>query len=178
MSSNSGDMFAQMRLGLQFERCMRNDAINAEDRMPERLDLTVRDALRWATLNGAHAMGMEDRIGSLAIGKQADLIVIGGGRLNMTPMADPVGCLVAQANPSNVEHVLVAGRFVKRDGELCGVDLDRTGELARSAWDRVAKKISDQGLELLPPAPEGFADAIRALATQHLEQAWALDVAS
>jgi hypothetical protein len=96
----------------------------------------------------------------------------------MTPMADPVGCLVAQANPSNVEHVLVAGRFVKRDGELCGVDPDRTGELARSAWDRVAKKISDQGLELLPPAPEGFADAIRALATQHLEQAWALDVAS
>jgi cytosine/adenosine deaminase-related metal-dependent hydrolase len=178
MSSNSGDMFAQMRLGLQFERCMRNDAINAENRMPERLDLTVRDALRWATLNGAHTMGMEDRIGSLAVGKQADLIVIGGDRLNMTPMADPVGCLVAQANPSNVEHVLVAGRFVKRDGELCGVDPDRTGELARSAWDRVAKKISDQGLELLPPAPEGFADAIRALATQHLEQAWALDVAS
>jgi cytosine/adenosine deaminase-related metal-dependent hydrolase len=178
MSSNSGDMFAQMRLGLQFERCMRNDLINADNRMPERLDLSVRDALRWATANGAHAMGLEDRIGSLAPGKQADVIVIGGNRLNMTPMADPVGCLVAQANTSNVEHVLVAGRFVKRDGELCGVDLDRARDLARCAWERVSKKISDQGLELLPPAPEGFADAIRALATQHLEQAWSLDVAS
>jgi 5-methylthioadenosine/S-adenosylhomocysteine deaminase len=174
MSSNSGDMFAQMRLGLQFERCMRNDVINAENRMPERLDLTVRDALRWATANGAHAMGMENRIGSITVGKQADVIVIGGGRLNMTPMADPVGCLVAQANASNVEHVLVAGRFVKRNGELCGVDLNRARELAWSAWNRVEKKVSDQGLELLPPAPDGFADAIRTLATQHLEQAWAL----
>jgi cytosine/adenosine deaminase-related metal-dependent hydrolase len=116
ISSNSGDMFAQMRIGLQFERCMRNDTFNAQNRMPERLDLTVRHALRWATANGAHAMGLEDRIGSLTIGKQADVIVIGGGRLNMTPMADPVGCLVAQANPANVKHVLVAGRFAKRDG--------------------------------------------------------------
>jgi cytosine/adenosine deaminase-related metal-dependent hydrolase len=86
MSSNSGDMFAQMRLGLQFERCMRNDVFNAENRMPDRLDLTVRDALRWATVNGAHAMRLERRIGSLTPGKQADIIVIGGSRLNMTPM--------------------------------------------------------------------------------------------
>jgi cytosine/adenosine deaminase-related metal-dependent hydrolase len=178
MSSNSGDMFAQMRLGLQFERCMRNDVFNAQNRMPDRLDLTVRDALRWATANGAHAMGLEDRIGSLAVGKQADLIVIGGGRLNMTPMTDPVGCLVAQANPSNVEHVLVAGRFVKRNGKLCDVDLDRAAELANAASERVLKQVSDQGLELLPPAPEGFADALVKMATQHLAQAWTLDVAS
>src|SRR4029077_17002711 len=64
MSSNSGDMFSQMRLGLQFERCMRNDSFNARNRMPDRLDLTVRDALRWGTANGAHALGLEDRVGS------------------------------------------------------------------------------------------------------------------
>src|SRR6202022_2179693 len=104
-SSNSGDMFAQMRIGLQFERCMRNDAFNARNEMPEQLDLGVRDALRWGTANGAHAMGMEKRIGSLTPGKQADVIVIGGRRLNIVPMADPVGCIVAQANPSNVRHV-------------------------------------------------------------------------
>lgn len=176
MSSNSGDMFAQMRLGLQFERCMRNDAFNAENRMPERLDLTVRDALRWATTNGAHAMGLEGRIGSLTVGKQADLIVIGGGRLNMTPMADPVGCLVAQANPSNVKHVLVAGRFLKRDGQLCNIDLHRARELAEAASEGVLKRLSDQGLELLPPAVAGFADAINKMATQNLARAWTADV--
>jgi cytosine/adenosine deaminase-related metal-dependent hydrolase len=77
-SSNSGDMFSQMRIGLQFERCMRNDAFNARNQMPEPLDLSVRDALRWGTANGAHAMGMEERIGSLTPGKQADVIVVGG----------------------------------------------------------------------------------------------------
>ena len=63
MSSNSGDMFSQMRIGLQFERCMRNDAFNARNRLPDSLDLGVRDALRWGTANGAHAMGLEERIG-------------------------------------------------------------------------------------------------------------------
>jgi cytosine/adenosine deaminase-related metal-dependent hydrolase len=176
VSSNSGDMFAQMRLGLQFERAMANDPVNAEGRMPESLGLTVRDALRWGTANGAHAMGLEDRIGTIAVGKQADVIVVGGGRLNMTPMADPVGCLVAQANPSNVKHVLVAGRFVKRDGKLCSADLGRATELANAACERVSRKISDQGLPLLPPAPEGFADILNTTAARNLARAWEMEI--
>ena len=121
-----------MRIGLQFERWMHNDTFHARNAMPDSLALGVRDALRWATANGAHAMGLERRIGSLTPGKQADLIVVGGRRLNM-PMADPVGCMVAQANPSNVRDALVAGRLLKRDGELVGVDLDR-----RSSWSATA----------------------------------------
>jgi cytosine/adenosine deaminase-related metal-dependent hydrolase len=176
MSSNSGDMFSQMRLGLQFERCMRNDAFNARNRMPEPLDLTVRDALRWGTANGAHAMGLEHRIGSLAPGKQADIIVIGGRLLNLTPMADPVGCLVSQANPANVRHVLIAGRFVKREGELVDVDLDQAIDLAHAASQRVLGAVRAGGQQLLPPAPEGFADIINSMAAQHLARAWAIEV--
>jgi cytosine/adenosine deaminase-related metal-dependent hydrolase len=176
MSSNSGDMFSQMRLGLQFERCMRNDLFNARNQMPETLDLTVRDALRWGTANGAHAMGMEHRVGSLTPGKQADVIVVGGRRLNVTPMADPVGCLVAQANPANVQHVLVAGRFLKRDGVLLGVELDRAINLAQTASERVLGAITAGGQPLLPPAPEGFADVINTLAAGHLARAWNIDV--
>jgi cytosine/adenosine deaminase-related metal-dependent hydrolase len=175
MSSNSGDMFSQMRIGLQFERCMRNDAFNARNRMPDPLDLSVRDALRWGTANGAHVMGVEDRIGSLTPGKQADVIVIGGRRLNMVPMADPVGCLV-QANPSNVRHVLVAGRFLKRDGELVDLDLDHAINLAEAATERVLGAITTAGQPLLPPAPEGFADLINTLAAQHLARAWGIEV--
>ncbi len=176
-SSNSGDMFSQMRIGLQFERCMHNDTFNARNLMPDRLDLGVRDALRWGTANGAHALGLEDRIGALTPGNEADVIVVGGRRLNVTPMADPVGCLVSQANPSNVEHVLVAGRFVKRDGELVGVDLNRAIELAEAASERVLGRVADQGQPLLPPAPAGFVDALNALAAGHLAGAWAIEVA-
>lgn len=176
-SSNSGDMFSQMRIGLQFERCMHNDTFNARNLMPDRLDLGVRDALRWGTANGAHALGLEDRIGALTPGNEADVIVVGGRRLNVTPMADPVGCLVSQANPSNVEHVLVAGRFVKRDGQLVGVDLNRAIELAEAASERVLGRVADQGQPLLPPAPAGFVDALNALAAGHLARAWAIEVA-
>ncbi len=175
MSSNSGDMFSQMRIGLQFERSVRNDGFHARNRMPDALDLTVRDALRWGTLNGAHAMGLEDRIGSLAPGKQADVVVVGGNRLNVVPMADPVGCLVAQANPANVRHVLVAGRFLKRDGDLVGVDLDRAVGLARSASERVLGAVTAGGAPLLPPVPDGFADIINTVAAENLARAWAIE---
>jgi 5-methylthioadenosine/S-adenosylhomocysteine deaminase len=178
VSSNSGDMFSQMRIGLQFERCMRNDTFHARNQMPDTLDLTVRDALRWGTANGAHAMGLEHRTGSLTPGKQADLIVIGGRRLNMVPMSDPVGCIVAQANPSNVLHVLVDGRFVKRDGELVGVDLAAAIDLAQNAADRVLGAIKDGGRPLLPPVPDGFADLINMTAAKNLAGAWSIEVAS
>jgi cytosine/adenosine deaminase-related metal-dependent hydrolase len=177
MSSNSGDMFSQMRIGLQFERCMSNDAFNARNRMPDQLAPTVRDALRWGTANGAHAIGLESRIGSLSVAKQADIIVIGGPRLNLVPMADPVGCLVAQANPANVQHVLVAGRFVKRDGELIGLDLDHAISLANAASERVLGAIRSGGRPLLPAAPDGFADLINTMAAQHLARAWTIEVA-
>jgi cytosine/adenosine deaminase-related metal-dependent hydrolase len=178
VSSNSGDMFSQMRIALQFERCMRNDVFNARDQMPEHLDLGVRDALRWGTANGAHAMGLEQRVGSLVPGKQADVIVIGGGGLNMVPMADPVGCLVAQANRANVRHVLIAGRFVKRDGELVAQDVARAIHLAETASERVLGAITAAGGPLLPPAPEGFADLINTVAAQNLARAWTIDVSA
>lgn len=174
MSSNSGDMFSQMRLALQFERCMRNDQLNARNEMPSALEFTVRDALRWGTANGAHTIGQEHRIGSLTPGKQADVIVIGGPRLNMTPMADPVGCIVAQANASNVRDVLVAGRFAKRDGELVGADAARAASLAQEASERVLGVVRAGGQPLLPPAPEGFADLINTTAAQNLARAWQL----
>ena len=175
-SGNSGDMFSQMRIGLQFDRAMRNDEANARNRMPDGLHRTVRDALRWGTANGAHAMGLEERIGSLTPGKQADVIVIGGRRLNLVPMADPVGCLVSQANASNVQHVLVAGRFVKRDGELVGVDLDDAIDLAEQASERTLAAVLADGQPLLPPRPPEIDDLLTTTAATNLARAWAIEV--
>ena len=174
ISSNSGDMFAQMRLGLQFERAMANDVHIGRNAMVETLGLGTRDALRWGTANGAHAMGMEDRIGSITPGKQADLVVIGGGRLNMIPVADPVGAVVQQANASNVDHVLVAGSFVKRDGDLVGVDLDHARRLAEESSQRVLAAATADGGPLLPPPDPSFDDAINAMASANLARAWSI----
>ncbi len=178
ISSNSGDMFAQMRIALAFLRCIDNDRANARNELPETLSLTVRDALGWGTRNGAHALGIEDRIGSLTPGKQADVVVLGGRRLNMTPIADAVGTIVAQANPSNVEHVLVAGRMVKRDGELVGVDLDRIRRLAQESSERVLRAATADGQPLLPPADPGFDELVGAMAAGNLARAWAIEPAA
>jgi hypothetical protein len=102
----------------------------------------------------------------------------------MVPMADPVGCIVAQANPHNVRHVLVAGRFAKRDGELVGVDLDRAIELVQGSSERVLERVRGAGANgasrydsdaLLAPVPEGFASVLNTLAAQNLARAWSIE---
>ncbi len=151
MSNNSGDMFSQMRMGLQFARSEENDKVIATGDNPTSLTYSIRDALEWATVNGAKALGMEDRIGSLSPGKQADVIVVGPGndRLNMIAPANPVGAVVTQANPSNVQTVLVAGEVVKRDGRLVDVDFARVRrEVEDSCEGVLARTVAEQ--EILP----------------------------
>jgi adenine deaminase len=113
---------------------------------------------------------MEGRIGTLTPGKQADVIVIGGRRLNVTPMADPVGCLVAQAAAANVEHVLVAGRIVKRNGQLLNSSVDRAIELARASADRILRRIDLTQLSF----PDELNELINVAAMRNLARAWAL----
>jgi cytosine/adenosine deaminase-related metal-dependent hydrolase len=170
VSLNAGDMFAQMRIGLQFERAMQNDPVIASGEMPARLRLGVRDALRWATVNGAEALGLAARTGSLSPGKQADLILVGGDALNMTPRPEPVGSLVVQANASNVDTVLIAGRVVKRGGVLVDLDPARVRRLAEESRERVLGAVTAKG-PLLPPEQEGFTEALNQLAEANLAQA-------
>ncbi|HMS62893.1 MAG TPA: amidohydrolase family protein, partial [Solirubrobacteraceae bacterium] len=159
MSGNSGDMFSQMRMGLQFARCMENDALNAQRDDPRTLAYTARDALGWATMGGATALGMEDRIGSLTPGKQADVIVVGpgGDRLNMIAPANPVGAVVSQANASNVRAVLVAGTVVKRDGRLAGVDVPRVRSMIEGSCEGILARVLADG-PLLPEPRPSFGD--------------------
>jgi len=63
-------------------------------------------------------LGMENRIGSLAPGKQADVVLLRGEDLNLFPLTDPVAAIVLHANAANVDTVLVGGKIVKRAGKL------------------------------------------------------------
>jgi 5-methylthioadenosine/S-adenosylhomocysteine deaminase len=83
-----------------------------------------------ATIEGARALGQADRIGSLAPGKQADLVLINTVDVSMTPVIDPVAAVVHHASRATVADVFVAGRRVKKNGTLVGVD---SAEIHRSA---------------------------------------------
>ena len=114
-----GDMFAVLRVALQAERHAEDLATLARTgRAPERISVTCREALQWATVEGAKMLGMEHRIGSLAPGKQADLLLLRGEDLNLFPVTDPVAAIVMHANAANVDAVLVAGKIAKRSGKL------------------------------------------------------------
>lgn len=118
-SGMSGDMFAVTRMTLQGQRFV--DAMEAIERTgkgPADVSVTCREALRWATIDGARMAGLEDEIGSLTPGKAADIVLLSATDPNMFPVIDPVASIVLQAGPGNVDTVIVGGDVRKRGGKL------------------------------------------------------------
>jgi cytosine/adenosine deaminase-related metal-dependent hydrolase len=120
VSSVPGEMFTQMRTALVAER------IGAFTDTPDVAfapTLSHRDVLEFATIDGARACALDDRTGSLAPGKQADIVLLNTAAINTAPMVDPAATIVVFADTSNVDSVFVAGRAVKRNGKLVDADL-------------------------------------------------------
>lgn len=126
------DMFTQMRSCFMLQRGL----INANNLFPETAHvpqlLTARDVLEFATIEGARANGLADQVGSLTPGKQADFVMLEGRALNVAPINDPVGAVVLGMDTSNVDSVFVAGRPLKWQGKLVGVDVERLLDEARA----------------------------------------------
>jgi cytosine/adenosine deaminase-related metal-dependent hydrolase len=120
----SGDMLSQARIALGIQRSLDNVAYRqTHGSMPPTSTITTREALAWVTVEGARMLGQLDRIGSLAPGKQADLVLIRASDLNMQPVHDPVSSVVFQTSLANMDSVMVAGQWKKRQGQLLGVSL-------------------------------------------------------
>jgi 5-methylthioadenosine/S-adenosylhomocysteine deaminase len=130
----SGDMLTVARIALSHQRSLDNFACRAATgAIPAASTIPVREALSWITVEGARMLGMADRLGTITPGKQADLVFIRADALNLWPVHDPVATVVMQANLANIDSVMVAGEWRKRDGKLLFRDLDRVKtELARS----------------------------------------------
>jgi cytosine/adenosine deaminase-related metal-dependent hydrolase len=123
VSNYPGDMFGQMRIAMQAARAQDNEVLAARHQAPRQLRVKARDALRLGTLGGAEALHMEDRIGTIEVGKAADIIVIGTESLAMTPAHDAIGAAVLGATASDVDTVIIDGVVRKENGVLVGVDL-------------------------------------------------------
>lgn len=121
----SGDMLTQARIALGIQRSLDNVAYRERHgTIPPTSTIGTREALSWVTVEGARMLRMLDRIGSLAPGKQADLVVLRATDLNMQPVHDPVSSVVFQASLANVDSVMVAGQWKKRAGRLLAGDLE------------------------------------------------------
>jgi len=123
-SAISGDMLTVARMALASQRALDNAAERGRSgSIPATSTVPAAEALDWITTRGAAMLGMSDRIGSLAVGKQADIAVMSLGPLALWPVHDPVASVVMQGSGARVRDVLVAGRFAKRDGKLAWPDL-------------------------------------------------------
>ena len=98
--------------------------------------ISAQRVLQMATIDGARALGLADQVGSLTPGKRADLILVRTTDVNMLPFTVAANMIVQAAQPSNIEAVIVDGRFLKRDGRLTTIDM---AQLARDSADTIAR---------------------------------------
>jgi cytosine/adenosine deaminase-related metal-dependent hydrolase len=135
-TSVPNDFFTQMRTVLSLQKNEAWAKRRAGDQNPPKF-LTAREVLEFATIEGARANGLERKIGTLTPGKEADIILLRTDLLNVMPVNNAVGAVVTSMGPQNVDTVLIAGKVMKRAGQLVGVDLARLTRLGNEAHERL-----------------------------------------
>jgi 5-methylthioadenosine/S-adenosylhomocysteine deaminase len=131
--NNTNDLFEVMRIALITERVRRDDPFPGLRPQPE-------DVLEDATLGGARAVRQDVTIGALTVGKKADLLVVDTMRAHLVPAGRFVSAWVHNGQPSDIESVMVDGRFVMRDHKVLTMD---EGTIVAEA-DKVGRRIWNQ----------------------------------
>ena len=124
--SVGGDMFSTLRTAFAVQRGLDGG-------------LRSRDLLEFTTVDAARSCGLEARVGSITPGKDADIILLRTDDLTVFPVTDPAATIVSAGHPGLVDTVLVAGRVVKRDGALVGVDLPALRSRLLASRNRIAE---------------------------------------
>ncbi len=151
-TSYSSDMFMEMRVAFYLQRAVAQNCKFMGDQNPPK-PLMVKDVLYCATMGGAHCAGLDDKIGSLTPGKEADLLMIRADDINLYPSNNAVGTVVQAAERSNVDTVIIGGRVRKYKGKVMGVDMKRLKTMVEESRTHLFTAIGyhpDIFAELLP----------------------------
>jgi 5-methylthioadenosine/S-adenosylhomocysteine deaminase len=120
----SGEVLGAARIALAHQRNLDHERHrDATGLMRSTASISSKQALSWATVEGAKALGLADRVGRLEPGMQADLVAIDARALNLWPAHDPIAAAL-HASLANIEAVMIAGTWRKRDYSLIGFDAD------------------------------------------------------
>ena len=144
----TADFFTQMRSCMNMQRMVVNQMILEQGNFypPNQWPtpapgtpplLTTRDVLRFGTINGAKALRLDGKTGSLTPGKEADIIILDATRINVAPLNQVPGAVVSLMDRTNVETVIVAGKVRKWKGQLLDVDLPHLRQQLEASRDHV-----------------------------------------
>jgi 5-methylthioadenosine/S-adenosylhomocysteine deaminase len=133
----TGEFYREMQTALMHARFTLMRLNEAEGKPPlKEMPVRTREALAWATIGGARALGLEEQIGSITPGKKADIVLLRATDLNLWPVHNPLYAAVEQAHSGNVDTVMIDGVIRKQAGKLLyaqDVLRQRRGQLAESA---------------------------------------------
>jgi 5-methylthioadenosine/S-adenosylhomocysteine deaminase len=141
-SNNDLDMWEEMRLAAFLQKVTRMD--------PE--VLPAQTVLGMATIGGATAIGLGDQVGSLEVGKRADIIQVAFDDVHHVPTFDVVSHLVYVTDEQDVASVIVDGRLLMRDGEFLTLDTDRLAAEASALAARIQAALATRNKAATPPA--------------------------
>ncbi len=126
-SNNDLDMFSEMKLAALLAKGVASDA----EALP------ASKALSMATINGAKALGIADKVGSLEVGKQADIIAVDMNHCHAQPLYDPISHLVYSTQSQQVSHTWIAGKAIMRDRHLLNINLEECLQKAKEWQSKI-----------------------------------------
>ena len=160
------DPFSLMRGVFCQQRALANDFafdVSNPNQLPTPQLLTCRQVLEMATIAGAAANGVLDKVGTLTPGKEADIVLLDAAEsLNTAPINNVPGAIVTLMDTRNVRHVMVAGKVVVWNGRLVGWDVKKLTRDITAARDRVLARINGPAVVgTIPPGNNSFSNPYR-----------------
>ncbi|MDH5418859.1 MAG: amidohydrolase [Candidatus Bathyarchaeota archaeon] len=132
-SNNNADMFGVMKTAALLHKGIHKDPTL----MP------AEQVLRMATIEGAKALLWDKRIGSIEIGKNADLVIVDFKKPHLCPLFNEISHLVYSAGPSDVDTVLINGKIVMENRKTTTIDVHQVLEMAEKTKERLLARLGE-----------------------------------
>jgi 5-methylthioadenosine/S-adenosylhomocysteine deaminase len=130
-SNNNLDLFQEMGTAAKLDKVFTSNPVNMD----------AATVLKMATIWGAEVLGLEKDIGTIEVGKKADIIIIDLEKPHLVPLYNPFSSLVYSANGADVRDVIIDGRIIMRDRKFQTIDTDETMAEVRSISERIKRTL-------------------------------------
>jgi 5-methylthioadenosine/S-adenosylhomocysteine deaminase len=141
----SGDIFSAMRSTIGADRSREHMEAHKKGETCTNCHLRADQVVDWATMGGARALGLDDKVGSIEVGKKADVVLIKNDDSPvMFPLLNPYGHVVFQAQRGDVHTVIVNGKVVKHAHKLVDIDLARAREVVGATVEHLQSQLGPE----------------------------------